>query len=201
MTKKKEKTLLDRIKLNFSKILLGSIILNALFLIFGIIIYLNPVITLELTGIILGIYMIIFGIFAIYEFIVRDNNPLFALNILWGILAILTGLLVIINPFEIIKILTFALGIYLIIISVSKIIDSLNLKKYGYDGWSLMLVIAIILLVFGIFIMINPMASMDLVEATGIFIILASILEICNSIMLYTKAKDILELLKSNKNK
>ncbi len=201
MTKKKEKTLLDRIKLNFSKILLGSIILNALFLIFGIIIYLNPVITLELTGIILGIYMIIFGIFAIYEFIVRDNNPLFALNILWGILAILTGLLVIINPFEIIKILTFALGIYLIIISVSKIIDSLKLKKYGYDGWSLMLVIAIILLVFGIFIMINPMASMDLVEATGIFIILASILEICNSIMLYTKAKDILELLKSNKNK
>lgn len=201
MTKKKEKTLLDRIKLNFSKILLGSIILNVLFLIFGIIIYLNPVITLELTGIILGIYMIIFGIFAIYEFIVRDNNPLFALNILWGILSILTGLLVIINPFEIIKILTFALGIYLIIISVSKIIDSLNLKKYGYDGWSLMLVIAIILLVFGIFIMINPMASMDLVEATGIFIILASILEICNSIMLYTKAKDILELLKSNKNK
>lgn len=200
MAKKKEKTILDKIKLNFSKLLLASIILNVLFLIFGIIIYLNPVITLELTGIILGIYLIIFGLFAIYEFIIRDHNPLFTLNILWGILAIIAGLFVIINPFEIIKVLTFVLGIYLIIISVSKIIDSFKLKKYGYDGWALMLVIAIILLIFGIFIMINPMASMDLVEATGIFIILGSILEICNSIMLYTKAKDILDLFKANKN-
>ena len=66
MAKKKEKTILDKIKLNFSKLLLASIILNVLFLIFGIIIYLNPVITLELTGIILGIYLIIFGLFAIY---------------------------------------------------------------------------------------------------------------------------------------
>ena len=196
MAKKKEKTLLDKIKLNFNKLLIGSIVLNLLFLIFGITIYLNPRISLELAGTILGIYMIVFGLFAIYEFIIRDNNPLFSLNIVWGILAIITGLLVIINPFEIIKILTFALGIYLVIASVRKIMDSLKLKKYGYDGWSLILVIAIILLIFGIFIMINPMASMDLAEATGIFIILASILEICNSIMLYTKAKEILDLFK-----
>ena len=62
-----------------------------------------------------------------------------------------------------------------------------------------MLAIAIILLIFGIFIIINPMASMDLVEATGIFIILASILEICNSIQLYTKANEVLDLFKKEK--
>lgn len=196
MAKKKEKTIIERIKLGFNKILMGSIILNVLFLLFGIFIYLNPTITLELTGILLGIYIIIFGIYGIYEFIIRENNPLFKLNILWGILFIIIGLFVMINPFKIIKILTFALGIYLIIISLNKLIDSLKLKKYQYDGWSLILVIAIILLIFGIFIMINPMASMDLVEATGIFIILSSILEICNSIMLYTKANDILKLFK-----
>ena len=196
MAKKKEKTLIDKIKLNFNKLLIGSIILNLLFLIFGATIYLNPRISLELAGTILGIYMIIFGVFAIYEFIIRDNNPLFSLNILWGVLAIITGLLVMINPFQIIKILTFALGIYLTIISIRKIIDSIKLKKYSYDGWALMLVIGGLLLIFGIFIMINPMASMDLAEATGIFIILASILEICNSIMLYTKAKEILDLFK-----
>ena len=183
-------------KLDFSKILLGSIILNVLFLLFGIIIYMNPTITLELTGIILGVYFILFGLYAIFEFIFKDNNPLFGLNILWGILAIIAGLFVMINPFQIIKILTFALGIFLIIISIRKILNAIKLKKYGYDGWSLILVIAIILLIFGIFIMINPMASMDLVEATGIFIILSSILEICNAIMLYTKAKEILKLLK-----
>ena len=188
MAKKKEKTLLDKMKLNFNKILVGSIILNVLFLLFGVIIYLNSRITIELTGIILGIYLMIFGVYAIYEFIIRDGNPLFRLNIFWGVLSIITGLFVIINPFEFVKILTFTLGIYLLIISIRKIIDAFKLKKYEYDGWALMIAIAIILLIFGIFIIINPMASMDLVEATGIFIILASILEICNSIQLYTKA-------------
>ena len=196
MAKKKEKTLLERIKLNFSKILIGSIILNILFLIFGIYIYLEPYIALELAGIILGIYLMIFGVYAIYEFIIRDNNPLFSLNVLWGILAIIAGLLVMINPFEITKILTFALGIYLVIIGIRKIINALRLRKYKYDGWALVLVIAIILLIFGVFIIINPMASMDIVEVTGICIILASILEICNSIMLYTKATEILDLFK-----
>lgn len=199
MAKKKEKTLLDKMKLNFNKILIGSIILNVLFLLFGVIIYLNSRITIELTGIILGIYLMIFGVYAIYEFIIRDGNPLFRLNIFWGVLSIIAGLFVIINPFEFVKILTFTLGIYLLIISVRKIIDAFKLKKYEYDGWALMLAIAIILLIFGIFIIINPMASMDLVEATGIFIILASILEICNSIQLYTKANEVLDLFKKEK--
>ena len=199
MAKKKEKTLLDKMKLNFNKILVGSIILNVLFLLFGVIIYLNSRITIELTGIILGIYLMIFGVYAIYEFIIRDGNPLFRLNIFWGVLSIIAGLFVIINPFEFVKILTFTLGIYLLIISVRKIIDAFKLKKYEYDGWALMLAIAIILLIFGIFIIINPMASMDLVEATGIFIILASILEICNSIQLYTKANEVLNLFKNEK--
>ena len=181
MAKKKEKTLLDKMKLNFNKILIGSIILNVLFLLFGVIIYLNSRITIELTG------------------IIRDGNPLFRLNIFWGVLSIIAGLFVIINPFEFVKILTFTLGIYLLIISIRKIIDAFKLKKYEYDGWALMLAIAIILLIFGIFIIINPMASMDLVEATGIFIILASILEICNSIQLYTKANEVLNLFKNEK--
>ena len=201
MASKKGKTFIDKIKLDFSKLLIGDIILNLLFLLFGIIIYLNPQITLETSGIILGIYFIIFGLFAIYEYFIRDNNPLYSLNILWGILAIITGLFGIVDPFKFFKILSFALGIYLIIVSIRKVIDTFKLKKSGYDGWSLMLAIAIILLIFGIFILINPMAAMDLAKAAGIFIILASILEICNSIMLYTKAQDILKLFKTNSKK
>lgn len=193
------KNIIEKIKMNFNKILIGSIILNGLFLLFGVIIYLNPVITLELTGIILEIYFLLFGLYTIYEFIIRDNNPLFKFNLIWGILFIIVGFLVMINPFKIVKILTFALGIYLTVVAIRKIIESFKLKKIEYDGWSLTLVIAIILLVFGIFIMINPMASMDIVEVTGIFIILASILEICNSIMLYTKAKDLLNLFNKEK--
>ena len=197
MAKKKEKTILEKIKIGFNKMLIGSIILNGLFLLFGILVYSNPRVSLELLGTFLGVYFIIFGVYAIFEFIARDNNPLYGLNILWGILAVIIGLLAIINPFGISTILTFTLGIYLIIVSISKIIDALKLRKYKYDGWSLILVISIILLIFGIFIIINPIiTTMEITEVAGIFIILASILEICNSIMLYGKTKDVLELFK-----
>lgn len=197
MTKKKEKTLIEKLKIGFSKMLIGSIILNALFLLFGIFVYSNPRVSLNLLVIFLSIYFIIFGLYAIFEFIERNDNPLYGLNILWGILSIIVGLIAIINPFEVTSILTLTLGIYLVIISISKIIEAFKLRKYKYDGWSLILVISIILLIFGIFIILNPIiAAMEITEVAGIFIILASILEICNAIMLYTKASDVLELFK-----
>ena len=62
-----------------------------------------------------------------------------------------------------------------------------------------MLVTSFILLIFGVFIAVNPMASMDIIQAMAIFIILSSILEICNLIMIYSKAKSIMSLFKGEK--
>ena len=194
MKKKKEKTFLDKIKLNFSKIMLGNIILNVLFLIFGVVIYMNQYITMKMIGIIIGIYFMMFGVFAIYEFFIRSISPLFTYKIFLGVITIILGVFIIANPFNIIKILTFSLGIYLIIVSIVKILEAFKLKKYEYDGWLLVLVTSIILLIFGVFVTINPMASKDIVQVTAIFIILSSILEIANLFMIYNKSKEIIKL-------
>lgn len=196
---KKEKTLLERISLDFSKIILSSIVLNIIFLLIGLCIYLKPLIALTTVGLIIGICFMVFGLFDIYEFLNRKATPIFAYRLFLGILAIVLGIFIIVNPFKLIKILTLSLGIYLIINAIFKGLESIKLKSYGYDGWLLMLVISIILLIFGIIIAINPMAAMDLAEATGIFIVLASILEISNLFMLYGKSKEIVKLLKKKK--
>ncbi len=196
MAKKSEKTFLDKIKLDFKYILGGSILLNVLFLILGIVIYLNPVITANTVGVLIGIYFILLGLFNIYEFLLRSYVPIFTSRILAGILIIILGFFIMFNPFHIIKILTFALGIYLIVLALCKAVEAFQFKKYNYDGWLLMFVISILLLIFGIFITINPMASMDIIKAAGIFIILSSILEICNLIAIYSKSKEIVKLFK-----
>lgn len=193
---KKEKTFLDMVRSDFGKIILGSLILNVLFLVFGIIIFMNAQMTIEAVGVVTGIYFILFGIFGIFEFFSRDSLPIFRYKIFESILIIILGLFIMVNPFKIVKILTFALGIYLIIVSISKLLGTFSLKKYGYDGWLIMLVTSFLLLIFGVFIAVNPMASMDLVQAMAIFIILSSILEICNLIMIYSKARDIAKLFK-----
>ncbi|MCM1052513.1 MAG: DUF308 domain-containing protein [Ruminococcus sp.] len=197
----KEKTFLERISLDFSKIILSNIVLYILFLIVGLSIYLKPLIALNTVGIIIGIAFIILGLFDIYEYLMRVVTPIFTYRIFLGVLTIILGLFIILNPFKLIKVLTIGLGIYLIINALVKGLEAFKLKSYEYDGWLLMFIIAILLLIFGIFITINPMASMDIAEATGIFIILGSILEICNLFMLYSKAKDITKLLKNSAKK
>lgn len=193
---KKEKTFLEKLKGDFGKLILGSIILNILFLIFGIIIFMNVNLTIEVVGVIIGIYFVVFGLFDIVEYLSKNIAPIFKYKIFGAVVSILLGLFIIFNPFKIVKIITFTLGIYLVVISILKLFTTFNLKKYGYDGWLVMLVTSFVLLIFGVFIAVNPMAAMDLVQVAAIFIILSSILEICNLIMIYSKAKDIVKLFK-----
>ena len=101
-----------------------------------------------------------------------------------------------INPFKILTIITLGLGIYLCLVAIFKIIDAFKLKKYGFDGWAITLVISIIILIFGVLVTINPLRAIDIVEVAGLFIILTSILEICNLIMFYSKSKEIQKLFK-----
>lgn len=193
---KKEKTFLEKLKGDFGRLILGSIILNILFLIFGIIIFMNVNLTIEVVGVIIGIYFVVFGLFDIVEYLSKNVVPIFKYKIFGAVISILLGLFIIFNPLKIVKIITFTLGIYLVVISILKLFTTFNLKKYGYDGWLVMLVTSFVLLIFGVFIAVNPMAAMDLVQVAAIFIILSSILEICNLIMIYSKAKDIVKLFK-----
>lgn len=192
----KGKSFLDKISFDFGKIILGSIILEGIFLLIGVLMYSKPIMVANITGIILGVYLFLYGAFEIYEFLIRKANPLFKFNVFLGILSVILGVLVIINPFKLIKILTLILGIYLCFVAIFKAIDSYRLKKCGYDGWLILLVTSILLIIFGVFTAINPLASMDIIEVAGIFIILSSVLEICNLIMMYGKAKEIVNLLK-----
>ena len=197
--KKRDKIFLEVISFEFNKIILADIILNILFLVFGFIIYINPYVTANIVGIIIGIYFMLFGLFAVYEFLMRKESPIFKFKILNGILLFILGLFVIFNPFKIIKILTLTLGLYLIVISLVKILEMIKLKKISYDGWLIILVTSVLLLIFGILMVVNPMASMDIIQITGIFIVLSCVLEITNLFMIYTKAKDIKKLFKKIK--
>lgn len=202
MAKKKEKGI--NLKLDFSKLLLGSIILIGLFMLYGIIVYLNPLLSLTGTRVTLGVFMIIFGLYAIYEFFVKEKNSFYNFHIIWGILAILAGLLVATNIFNINKIFTFSLGIYLVIIALDHLINALKLRKLRYDGWALMLGIGIVELIFGAFNILGPildLTKMDDVKLASIFVILICILELSNYIVLYTQSSDVLKLLNGKKAK
>ena len=110
-------------KLDLKNILLGNMVLDGVFLILGIIIYMNPSILMATVGILMGVSFILFGAYDMYLYKVKPTK-LFRYRFIVGILAILLGLFMIINPFKIIKILTFTFGIYLIISSIKSASNS-----------------------------------------------------------------------------
>ena len=116
--RKKNLTLLDKISFSFDKVMLGYIFLDVLFLILGIIFYSNPYMAIRTAGIVLGIGIILFGLYDIYEFLLRKDTPLFRGHLILGILAIILGILTIVEPFNLVKFLTMVLGIYLAILAV-----------------------------------------------------------------------------------
>lgn len=179
----------------FEKFIIGGIILNILFIIFGIITFINMDIVINIAKIIIGIYFILFGILEIIEYMKDDIFHIFKNKIFMGIIFILLGFFIIINPFKILKIITFTLGLYLIALAINKASEALKLKKYKFEGWPLLLTTSVMLLVFGIFITINPMKGMDVLKAMAIFVVLSSILELCNLVMVYARAKEIKKLL------
>lgn len=181
----------------FEKLIIGGIILNILFIIFGIITFINMDIVIKFAKVIVGIYFILFGILEIIEYMKDDTFHLFKNKIFMGIIFVLLGFFIIINPFKILKIVTFTLGLYLIALAINKALEAIKLKKYKFDGWLLLLTTSVMLLIFGIFIAINPMKGMDVLKAMAIFVILSSILELCNLVMVYARAKEIKKILNS----
>ncbi len=201
MAKKKEtkKDIVEKIKVGFDKLLLGNIGLIAIFLVFGLIAYFKPYsMHIKTAQIILGVYLIIFGLYYGYEFLCEREFAIFKFKGIFGIISLLLGLWVMINPFKTYAIMTLILGLYLSLSALYKAYEAWVLRKLEFDGWLVVLVVSIILLIFGVFIAINPMKMMDLVEAMGIFIILATILEACTLLMFYTKKKELAKLFKKN---
>ena len=193
MTKKKQKGFLSSISLDFKKTILGSILLNALFLLFGLIMYLNTTSFEKAAGIILGIYFILRGVYSLYEFF--NKNSLFTFRIYMGIFAIILGFLTIAKPLALFQAVTFGFGLYLGVLGIVKVLEAIKLKKINFDGWLITLVTGALVALFGI-LMATGKINIDVVKLSAIFIMLSSILEIANLFMIMNKTKEIEKLLK-----
>ncbi len=191
------KGFLNILNWELKNIFIANIVIDILFLIFGIFAYINPVMTQKSVAIVLGIYFLLFGLFNVYEFVMRNNFNLFKGRLVLGLLDIGIGIFAFFCPLKIVKMLTILLGIYLISGAVFIFFDALCLKKHKYDGWLIVLVISVILLIFGVFNVINPLAaSVDMVEIVSIFVILTSILEVTYHLMMFGKYKELKKLFK-----
>lgn len=175
----------------FNKMLTISIVSSIVIALVGAVLLFMPKLSNKLIGIIMGLLFILYGITTIYKYITRNGAKLYSLNLLYGIIILLIGVIIVLVPFSVTSFLTICLGLYLIIIGINKVTYGIWFKIGNHSSWLITLVIGIMLIFFGILVLSNPFSSLTITRLVGAFLILASILDITDLILLKKRSDEI----------
>lgn len=187
---------MKKMEQKFNKIILVEIGFSILYAILGLIIFLKSEIANSAVGILIGTFFLIAGIIQIYTFIDKSKIRLFRSNLVIGIINILLGIFIMLNPLTLVDILNISLGIWLVVEGISKFVLYANLKKVEEETNKIFLVSTLLLLFMGIVIILNPFRSMVITKTIGIFIILYNIVNINDLVLLKRRSKKFLKLFK-----
>lgn len=128
-----------------------SIALGVLLIILGLIAIAVPFFASLATGVFFGWLLIVGGVIQAF-YALRQNHPgnFFGFKLLFSILAILAGLLLIVDPLAGVASLTLIIGIYFFLDGIFRVILSFQLKPSANWGW--VLFNGILMIILGILI-------------------------------------------------
>lgn len=173
-------------KIEVKKTIWPSLISSGIILVLGLLLFFKSSVTLMGISYIFGGLIIAIGVLAIVRFISNNHSDISnQLNIVYGIICIISGIFFIEKPEIIGSIIPVVMGIGIIISSSLKIQQSFNLKSLNssYFFWSF--VTALLSLICGVVLLFNPFkGAVIITKVIGIFLVMYAILDICNTIVL-----------------
>lgn len=139
---------------------IGYIAVSAALCFFGVLLIVKPEISLAAFGLFTGIVLIIFGIIKIVGYLSRDLYRLaFQYDLACGILVIALGIMVILEPNDVIETICIAVGITFLIDGLLKIQISIDAKTFGIRQWWLILSVALLTVVIGVLLVFRTPGS------------------------------------------
>lgn len=172
-------------KIEVKKTIWPSLISSAVILVLGLLLFFKSSATLMGISYVLGGIIIAIGVLAIIKFISNDHSDVSnQLNIIYGIICIISGIFFIEKPEVIGSIIPLVMGVGIIISSSLKIQQSFNFKNMNssYFFWSFLT--ALLSLICGVILLFNPFKGAVLItRIIGIFLVIYAALDICNAII------------------
>lgn len=140
---------------------------------------------------IIGGILIAIGVLAIIKFIQSTNNEQKAeLDIVYGIVSVILGIIVIKNPEAIASIIPAILGIGIVISSATKLQYAFELKANGNNLWKTTMVISLISTLCGIVLLFNPFKALtSFTKVVGIFIVIYAALDMISTFTIKRNVK------------
>ena len=178
----------------YNRMIIYSLITSILSIIVGLVLIFLPTVSNKVVGIIVVVIILIFGINAVYKYFHRDGAKIYSLNIVFGVLYSILGVVIILYPYSVMEFVTVCLGLFIIINGATKVNYGLWLKRGSEDSWLVTLVTGIFLVVLGIMVVFNPFSAFTLTQLSGAFLIIVGILNVSDTILFKKRAKEIMEI-------
>lgn len=167
-----------------------SIIESVIFAILALILIWYPVTTLRIISCILGIVFIVIGISKVANyFMSKGNSDFYNYDLIFGLMAAVLGIITIVCSDTISAIFRIVIGVWIVYSALIRINISIKLKSMKMEAWIPSLVLAIIMLICGIYVALN---SGSVVATIGIIMLVYSIIDIIENVIFMKNVKDVL---------
>lgn len=176
----------------FKKIGWTSIITSLAFTVLGIIIVYNPNTTFQIISYVLGAILIAYGVLKVIEYFkVKGSYDLYNYELVYGIIACLLGIVVIVCSGMIEALLRILIGIWIVYSGAMRLGLAMKLQKLDTDNkiWVPVLLIALAMLICGLYIIAVPGTVMMTI---GIIMVIYGIMDIIEEVIFMKNVKDIM---------
>lgn len=178
-------------KLN--KFLYSSIIISIIMFIIGLIFIIYPEVSFTTITYLLSILLIVNGIYFLIE---KESSIFFSSFLTLGVIELLLGIIMLVNPDIVKTLFPIAAGIIMITKSTLDLRLSILLYRNNINSWLSLLICSIISIICGLIIILNPsIGTIALTTSLGILITVYSISNIIDTIIFKKNIKEITKLL------
>ena len=157
------------------------ILVSIVFAIIGIFMISNTNLAIKIISYIIGGTFIAFGVIKVVDyFVLKDSCDFYNYDLLYGIIAIIIGVITIIYSGLIESMLRIMIGIWIIYTGLLRLSMSLKLHKADADIWIMSLILSIIMIIGGIYIILQ---NGVLILTVGIIMLVYSVIDLIESII------------------
>ena len=178
---------MDPIKDLLKKSGISNILVSIIFGLFGVILCVFHEGAVKVISCLIGLLFLIIGVARIVNYIKgRGQGEYYNFDLLCGLLATIVGLTSIVYTDAIGAILRIIVAAWIIYSGIIKINLSFKIKNFNSSIWKISLILSIIIILFGIYILLNSGAIITLI---GSLMIAYAIIDIIQSIVFIRKIK------------
>ena len=166
-----------------------SIVESLIFAILGIILIVKPDTTVKVISYILGAGLIIIGAYKIIEYIrEKGKRDLYNYQLIYGVMAIVIGLIAIIYSSTIGTIFRIIIGIWILYSAVVRASSALKLRTTNSKIWIYTLIIAIAMFICGLYIVLN---EGTIIVTIGVLMVIYAVMDIIENLIFIRHLDDL----------